>query len=208
MNRIEAQTLALAGTVQGAWLALRVAREGEAEPAAFAASLASVLRLDAETPVDVYGGLAGVRSGLRMLTSQLKGEQADPALTRIVAALVQIERRYQATPRLVDELRRRLQAIADAHGAGDAADAAAIDALAQAYLDTISTLTPRVRVEGNPLLLKDDANVRRIRAALLAALRSVVLWRQLGGRPWHLLLKRRAIVESAQQLLGRSLAAV
>lgn len=208
MNRFEAQTLALAGAVQGAWLALGIAREGEAEPAALAASLGSVLRLDAESPADIYGGLAGVRSGLRMLTSQLKGEQADPALTRIVAALVQIERRYQASPQLVDDLRRRLQAIAGAHGADNVADAAVSDALADAYLATISTLTPRVRVEGNPLLLKDDANVRRIRAALLSALRSVVLWRQLGGRPWHLLLKRRAIVESAQQLLGRSLAAV
>ena len=43
--------------------------------------------------------------------------------------------------------------------------------------------------------------VAEVRATLLAALRSAVLWRQLGGSYWDLLLSRRAMVETAKSLL-------
>lgn len=202
----EAQVLALAGLVQGAGLALAIARDGRVEPAASAASLGSVLRLDAATPEDVYGGLGGVRTGLRLLVAQLHGEQRDADLVRIAATIASLERKYDRNVRLQRELRRRLELI-PAIDAGDIGDER-VQALAQAYLATISTLTPRVRVPGNPLVLKEEANVVRIRAYLLAALRSAALWRQLGGRGWRLMLQRRAVIETAQRLLGRSLAAL
>ena len=202
----ESQVLALAGLVQGAGLALATARDGRAEPAASAASLGSVLRLSADAPEDVFGGLGGVRTGLRLLVAQLHGEQRDADLVRIAATVASLERKYDRNVRLQRELRRRLELI-PAVDAGDIDDER-VQALAQAYLATISTLTPRVRVPGNPLVLKEEANVVRIRAYLLAALRSAALWRQLGGRGWRLMLQRRAVIETAQRLLGRSLAAL
>lgn len=214
LNAREAQVLALAGLVQGAGLALAVARDGRADPAASAASLASVLRLSAESPDAVYGGLGGVRTGLRLLVSQLRGEQRDADLVRIAATIVSLERKYARDDRLQQELRRRLERIAAedaAHASAAATDEVGgerLQALAQAYLATISTLTPRVRVPGNPLVLKEEANVVRIRAYLLAALRSAALWRQLGGRGWRVLLQRKSLIETAQRLLGRSLAAL
>lgn len=213
LGRQEAQVLALAGLVQAAGLALAIARDGRADPAASAASLASVLRLNADSPEAVYGSLGGVRNGLRLLVAQLRGEQRDADLVRIAATIVSLERKYARSERLQRELRRQLEAMsANAAGAADAVSTAPGDALlqalAQAYLATISTLTPRVRVPGNPLVLKEEANVVRIRAHLLAALRSAALWRQLGGRGWRVLLQRRALIETAQRLLGRSLAAL
>jgi high frequency lysogenization protein len=43
--------------------------------------------------------------------------------------------------------------------------------------------------------------VSEIRALLLAAVRSALLWRQLGGSQWQFLLARRAMVEA----IGRQL---
>jgi high frequency lysogenization protein len=208
LDRFEAQVMALAGLTQGVHLALSVARQGQADPQALAASLASVLHLSADSPEAIYGGLAGVRTGLRLLVDQLRGQQRDADLVRIGATVLSLERRYGRSGDVQARLRGLLQTIADEYGPDRAAEAPAVAALAQAYLATLSTLTPRIRVAGNPLLLKDEANIERIRACLLAALRSAALWHHLGGRGWRLLLQRGRMVETAQRLLGRSLAAV
>lgn len=208
LNHYEAQTLALAGLVQGVHLALCIARTGEVEPQSYDASLSSVLRLSAETPEAVYGGLGGLRNGLRLLIGQLRGEQRDADLIRIAATVLSLERKYQRSHELQKELHDRLADAARRHDPAQASEPDAVQRLADAYLATISTLTPRVRVPGNPLILKETANVVRIRACLLAALRSAALWRQLGGRGWRLLLQRGRLVETAQRLLGRSLSTV
>ena len=44
--------------------------------------------------------------------------------------------------------------------------------------------------------------VAEIRAVLLAALRSAVLWRQLGGSLWDLALRRRQLADAADALLA------
>ena len=49
------------------------------------------------------------------------------------------------------------------------------------YADTVSHLRPRVMVQGNPHYLGQADIISEIRAVLLAAVRSAVLWRQMGG---------------------------
>ena len=64
------------------------------------------------------------------------------------------------------------------------------------YADTISHLRPRVLVQGNPHYLGQAGVVAEIRAMLLAALRSAVLWRQLDGSLWDFLLRRRELMQA------------
>jgi high frequency lysogenization protein len=68
------------------------------------------------------------------------------------------------------------------------------------YQDTLSTLSFRVQVTGNVQHLKTPANADKIRALLLAGVRSAMLWKQLGGKRWQLILQRRQIVNSCRQL--------
>ena len=63
--------------------------------------------------------------------------------------------------------------------------------LGSLYADTVSTLKPRVMVQGNPHYLGQAGVVAEIRALLLAALRSAVLWRQCGGSLWDFVFRRR-----------------
>ena len=71
-----------------------------------------------------------------------------------------------------------------------------LSALGTLYADTISQLRPRVLVQGNPHYLGQAVVVAEIRAMLLAALRSAVLWRQLDGSLWDFLLRRRELVQA------------
>jgi high frequency lysogenization protein len=73
--------------------------------------------------------------------------------------------------------------------------------LAGIYSDTLSSLEPRIIVRGDPLHLQNPDNQHRVRALLLAGVRSAMLWRQVGGTRWQLLLKNRQILADARRYL-------
>jgi high frequency lysogenization protein len=113
-----------------------------------------------------------------------------------------------------DILHRRLQhinpliggeetSIEDSQGAGFSAQERSFQQLAKLYQDTISTLSYRVQVQGKVDFLKDEKVANRIRALLLAGIRSAVLWYQLGGRRWRLVVYRRRIQHTAANLARR-----
>ncbi len=73
--------------------------------------------------------------------------------------------------------------------------------IAALYTQTISTLTPRIVVNGRPQYLQVERTVNWIRTLLFAGLRSAVLWRQLGGGRFSMLFGRKKMLEQAQSLL-------
>lgn len=77
-----------------------------------------------------------------------------------------------------------------------------LSSLGKLYSETLSHLRPRVLVQGNPHYLGQATVVAEVRAVLLAAVRSAVLWRQLGGSMWDLLLRRRDLAAAVDALLA------
>ena len=77
-----------------------------------------------------------------------------------------------------------------------------LSALGGLYADTISHLRPRVMVQGNPHYLGQPGVVAEIRAILLAAVRSAVLWRQLGGSMWDFVFSRRQMLDAVDDWLS------
>jgi high frequency lysogenization protein len=77
-----------------------------------------------------------------------------------------------------------------------------LSALGSLYADTLSHLRPRVLVQGNPHYLGQAAVVAEVRAVLLSAVRSAVLWRQMGGSLWDFMLRKRAMGDAVQALLA------
>ena len=73
--------------------------------------------------------------------------------------------------------------------------------LAGIYGETISQIPPKIMVAGENSYLSSRSNADRIRAILLGGIRFAVLWSQLGGGRWQILIKRRAFVSEAQRLL-------
>ena len=65
------RALAFAGILQALQLVQSAAYGKPYDLEAFQATLTSILLIDAATVEDVYGGAAGVKSGLRLLKTQL-----------------------------------------------------------------------------------------------------------------------------------------
>ena len=121
--------------------------------------------------------------------------------TRMAMNVLHLERRFVASANAVDNVRRRLEEVQRDRQPWEPTHPAVLSRLGELYADLISPLGPRVMVAGNPVYLAQPGVVAEVRASLLAALRSAVLWRQLGGSYWDLLVSRRRMVELAQGLL-------
>ncbi|WP_036140595.1 high frequency lysogenization protein HflD [Luteibacter sp. 9135] len=200
----EERVLALAGVFQGASLAQQLATEGRCDDAAFEASIGSVFRIDADSVASVYGGVGKVRRGLRTLVSQFEDATRDVAVMRMAITVLRLERSLSRNRGLLDRLREGIvstQRQVEHFGIEHPNVAAR---LAEVYAGTLSTLKPRVMVTGNPTHLQQKGNVDRVRAALLASVRSAVLYHQIGGRQWHLLIYRKQCAMLARGLLTGS----
>ena len=195
------RVLALAGLGQALRQVRRTAETGQADARVLATALDSVFRIDAESVEDVYGGANRVRDGLLLLRDYLGSQGDDPQLPRLALSVTQLERRFATAGPIADrvhegilELRPRALELGSSHPD-------VIAALGALYAETVSHLRPRVMVQGNPHYLAQASVVAEIRAILLAALRSAVLWRQLGGSIWDFFLRRRALQQSVESWL-------
>lgn len=197
----EERVLALAGLYQACTLAQQLANEGRCDEGAMDASVASVFRIDAPSVVGVYGDISNVRTGLRSLIAQLDESDRDMAVTRMAVTVMRLERSLSGRPALLEQLQQGIVAAQRQveHFGQDSIQVTS--RLAELYASTLSTLRPRVMVSGNPQQLQQPAVVEKVRANLLAAVRSAVLWRQVGGRQWQLLLYRRQCSMLARGLL-------
>jgi high frequency lysogenization protein len=210
--RFRDRTLALAGVFQAARLTQQLARDGQADRTALAAASDSILKLDAESTEDVYGGMDGVKLGLELLRDKLGGEPKplDVEIARYVITIMQVESVLRRKPEILQAIRRGIETIENqmrffAHDDADTNGAlhpALAEKLAELYTRTVSTLKPRVLVNGEHTYLSNPLIAAKIRTALFAGIRSAVLWRQKGGTRWQLLFSRRKIGVEAARLLA------
>lgn len=195
------RVLALAGLMQALTLVHRVAHSGGADGAALEATLGSVLRVDADSTQDVYGGVASLRLGLQALVGVLERNRQEPMLARMAATVLHVERRLAARPAMLSAIGDGIRSAQRQSVHLGLTHPTVLGNLGELYARTISSLRPRVLVQGNPQYLSQTAVVAEIRALLLAAVRSAVLWRQLGGGYLELLLRRRALADDARRWL-------
>jgi high frequency lysogenization protein len=195
------RVLALAGLAQALRQVRRIADTGQAEGAVLQTALDSVFRIDAASTADVYGGVAAVRPGLALLRDHLSNRGQDPLLPKLALAVTQLERRFVQDEDMGERVHAGiLAARAEAERLGSSTHPDVLGRLGTLYADTVSHLRPRVLVQGNPHYLGQADVVAEIRAVLLSALRSAVLWRQAGGSPWDILLRRGAMVQAIDEL--------
>lgn len=202
MNKFEEQIIALAGMFQAGYLVREVARAGSTHGEIFEHSINSVLKLDSHSVSDVYDGLAGVKTGIEILASLYSPETKarDMEISQYVLGIAYLERKLMKNGELLNTLKAGIERANAQSETYSSVHENVIANLASTYQDTISTLQPRIVVAGEQTYLSDTANANKIRALLLALMRSAVLWRQLGGRRWHLLFKRSKIMRAAKML--------
>lgn len=199
------RAVALAALVQAVYLVDGIARKGLADAEDCRTCLGSLFA-DLHAPVAaIYGGARHLRTGIRIASTLLAGEQMPQAraLMTYAAGLMSLEKRLAREDEVRTRLAAGMQRISKQyHYFGDALNPSVIAAVADVYGETLSTLKPRIIVRGKSEYLGQTANTRRVRALLMAGIRAAHLWRRHGGGHFTLLFRRKALLRELRRLEG------
>jgi high frequency lysogenization protein len=204
MTPIQEQLIALAGVFQAAVLVDRIAKTGQSSEAALGCMLGSLLVQDPKDTLDVYGGDdLNLREGYRALASALERDpstlQREPL--RYALSMLGLERQLAKRGDMLETVGNRLPQIQSQVEHFGIAHENVIAACGALYQDTLSTLRQRIQVHGDMRNLQQPSNASKIRALLLAGIRSARLWRQVGGHRWQLVVSRRKLLKELYPLM-------
>ena len=195
------RVLALAGIAQALAQVRRLADTGQANEEMLRACIDSVFRIEAASPAEVYGGPGSLRPGLTLIRDYFTSSAKDEQLPRLALAVLQLERRFVRDDEMSAHVRAGIEAQSAAAQRLGSSHPDVLAALGALYSESLSHLRPRVLVQGNPHYLGQAQVVSEVRAVLLSAVRSAVLWRQLGGSLWDFLLRRRQMLAAVEDQL-------
>jgi high frequency lysogenization protein len=204
MSPSQERLLALAAVFQAAALADRIAKTGQAPESAVGCLLGSLLVRNPKDTLEVFGGDdMNLHEGYRALANALERNpdslQREPL--RYALAMLGLERQLNKRDDLLEVIATRLNQVEQQVQHFGLTHENVIASFGSLYQDTISTFRQRIQVHGDMRLLQQPNNAAKIRALLLAGVRSARLWRQLGGHRWQLLFSRRKLLDELYPLL-------
>ena len=195
--------MALASILQASSQVEQVAQKGTSNATIMETAIKSIFITDPKNVEEVYGSVHNLHTGLRMLRSLL---ERDPGVVRSDAVrymltLIHIERKVRRDQKMMTNIGAGIKRARIQLNHFDILHENLMANLAGIYLDTVSTMKTRIQVTGDLRNLQNPICTNKIRTALLAGLRSAILWRQVGGRRWHLVFSRASMLAEIDRLL-------
>ncbi len=195
--------MALSGIFQATELVRQAANHGTWSGYSADTCLDSLLAIEADSVEDIFGDARRLRLGAETLISVLQGDRRHMESLSYAVSIMQLETSFRKKTDMQAFIGAELVPIAEIDDGTEIHEIKDLQAskIAALYTQTISTLTPRIVVNGRPQHLQVERTVNWIRTLLFAGLRSAVLWRQLGGGRFSMLFGRKKMLEQAQSLL-------
>lgn len=204
---IHDRVIALSALMQAVSLVQQIAETGRVDNDDIQVMLESLMIMDAPDTESVYGGVDHLRTGLHQFIQQLskRKQPGDIVLLRYAIGILHLQRKLAKRPAMLDLIFRELEQIPQQiEYFGSITSPQVIARFADIYQRTLSELTPRIQVFGDPGFLQQADNVNRIRALLLTGIRAAVLWQQKGGRRWQFLFQSNKLLQAATELQSQS----
>jgi high frequency lysogenization protein len=205
MDRSLEQTMALAAIAQSAFLVRQLAHHGVAAVDKFGTAVDSLFVTKPRSAEEVFGSVKNLNLGLQALQEILEGNSAlfaPDQVLKYVMGMLYLEGQLAKKPKMLDWIGSEIERIDLRYPERPRAEnQALVKDLARLYQDTLSTLPFRIQVKGDMQRLQNDYVAARLRVLLFAGVRAAVLWKQRGGRRWHLIFLRSRIKHDINRLL-------
>lgn len=204
MKNLMDKTLALAAVFQSANLVKEIAMRGQYDQHDAQVIIKGIFDTTPSSAQAVFGGAENLRSGLELLIAQMgpDSEQRDMDITRYVVAMLHLQGKLLKKAEMLDYLSKGIERAHQQVEHFELLHDNVIANLASLYSDTISQITPKIMVSGEGQHLSHTDNANKVRAILLGGIRAGVLWNQLGGSRWQILLSRKQFITEAQRILS------
>lgn len=196
------QALALAAVVQACHLVDILSKTGKIDLQQLQPLVDSLFEFDPDSTAAVYGGTDKLACGLKVLSRILSGKAGKEYgdTLRYVMGVLHLEKKLEKNPQMLPTIRSRLEHISfkNEHFSDNIDSISA--SISGAYQDTLSTLNYRIQVSGSMQHLQNTRVSDQIRTLLFTAVRAAILWRQLGGRRWQLIIGRHKLNQAIRAL--------
>ncbi len=197
-NELYNITIALAGMAQATSLVKELAQTGKLDEDAYQTSIYSIFQTDPPDIFAVYGGKEKIKFGLEKLILML----APPTIlvqTRYMLSVMRLQKKITHSSKMMHLLSQRIEQTKKQVDYFSLLHPTVISNLADIYLNMISLFKFRIIIWGSRRILTAPDNMKKIRALLLAGVRSSVLWRQVGGSRLQLIFSRAKIHKMAKK---------
>jgi len=205
MNKLTEQIIALSGVFTSANLVHNFAVNEQLDNEPASCLIKSLTVINPAQTLDVFAGsYAELKPGIIDLQNCIN-RNYNNALRHIMQysfVLLKLESMLSNQQNLLQLISNKLPYIENQGENFGWLNANVMEACSDLYQQTLSTLPQRINVIGNKdfLQIKENANI--VRTLLLTGIRCARLWRQLGASRWHLLFKRRQILQELDNLLA------
>jgi len=207
MNRKLRQCLALSGVAQSAYMVKQLANHGMVGQDKLNTLVRSLFITKPTTTEEVYGSVSRLNLGMQVLQEIVRKDEGSlkgPDVMRYFLGILHLERKLSSHHDMLRTVGESLESMSHLElDDPDLANPELIRQLARVYQDTLSTLPFRIQVTGDVKMLKNEDMADKIRAVLLAGIRSAVLWQQQEGKRWHLLFGRKKIDRNLLLLMNQ-----
>lgn len=196
-RELKNETIALGAIYQASNEIKKIAWEGIITKNIVQPLIYSIYQTTSEDIEDIYLNTKRLNPGLDFLRKQLVGDafSKDAEVTRYFEAIGILVKNMKKNEKVILSLRDELSNSSKEVREDNLDDHA--ETLSKLYLRTVSKVEPRIIVNGDNKHLTDSKNASMIRALLMSAIRSYILWQQSGGSKLRIFLFRKKIAELA-----------
>jgi high frequency lysogenization protein len=175
----------------------KIAWEGKINNKFIEPLIYSVYQTTSNEIEDIYINLKRLNTGLDFLRKQFVGDvfSRDAEVDRYFEAINVLVKNMNKNNEVFSNLREELSNHKENVTEDNLYEHA--EFLSNLYLKTISKINPRIIVNGDNIYLTDNRNASMIRALLLSAIRSFILWQQSGGNKFRIFLFKKKMAEIA-----------
>ena len=199
-QELKNETISLGAIYQACNEIKKIAWQGEINNNIIEPLINSVYQTTSEEIEEVFISIKRLNSGRDFLRRQLVGDafSRDGEVSRYFEAIGILVKNMNKKDDVLNKLRTELTKQSMPINE-DNLDQHALF-LSELYLSTISTVEPRIIVNGDNKYLTDKKNAAMIRSLLLCAIRSYILWQQSGGSKFRIFIFKKKIAELAVKL--------
>ena len=175
----------------------KIAWEGKINNKFIEPLIYSVYQTTSNEIEDIYINLKRLNTGLDFLRKQFVGDvfSRDAEVDRYFEAINVLVKNMNKNSEIFSNLRGEISSHKENVTEDNLHEHA--EFLSDLYLKTISKINPRIIVNGDNIHLTDNKNASMIRALLLSAIRSFILWQQSGGTKFRIFLFKKKMAEIA-----------
>lgn len=191
------QIIALSGIFQSCYLVSNLSKHGLITEQNLKNNIQVLFNQNTENILDIYGSIESLHDGIDSIKNLIESEHREKfsETLRYAIGVMHLAKKLQKDKRMLMMIKKRLEVTAKQIEHFSIAHPNVIASISKIYQDSFGKFFFRINVNGNFEYLKQDQIIYKIRCLLFSGVRSAMLFHQMGGRRYKLILNKKHILE-------------